>query len=285
MASDAQGVAGVQFLLDGAVLGTEVTTPPYTMTWNSSTAASGSHILSARAFNTAGLNTTSAPVAVTVDNSGNPAIVGSWSGPVSLPAVAVNLILLKNNKVLFYQDGTTPTVWDYVNGTFTAVPTTPDLFCSGHALLSDGRVLVVGGFGGSSNSIGIANAEIFDPSNNTWTAVPSMTYKRWYPTATTLSDGTIMVTAGWQTGNNTNAGIPEVFNPSTLTWTRLTGANNPFETYPFIFQLSDGRAIHVGNSEVASVTDILDLTTQSWSIVDPNIVDGGSASMYLPAKL
>ena len=285
LASDARGVTGVQFLLDGAVLGSEVTIAPYTMTWDTRTATSGSHSLTARAFNTAGLSTISAAVVVTVDNSGNPATVGSWSNPVSLPAVAVNLILLKNGKVLFYQDGTSPTVWDYVNGTLTSVPTGPDLFCSGHALLSDGRVLVVGGFGGSGNSIGIANAELFDPSNNTWTAVPSMTFKRWYPTATTLADGTLLVTAGWQTSNNTNAGIPEVFNPATLSWTRMSAANNPFETYPFIFQLSDGRVIHVGNSEVASVTDILDLTTQSWTIVDPTIVDGGSASMYLPGKI
>ena len=118
---------------------------------------------------------------------------------VNIPAVAVNLILLKNNKVLFYQDGASPTVWDYVNGTFTSVPTTADLFCSGHALLADGRVLVVGRLWGRRAPIGIANAEIFDPSNNSWTAVPNMSYRRWYPTATTLSDGTIMVTAGWQT--------------------------------------------------------------------------------------
>ena len=252
-ASDAHGVTGVQFLLDGALIGSEVTASPYTMTWDSRTVTAGSHTLAARAFNTVGLSADSSPVSITVDNSGNPAVVGSWSNPVALPAVAVNLILLKNGKVLFYQDGASPTVWDYVNGTFTNVPLSVDLFCSGHALLADGRVLVVGGFGGSGSSIGIANAEIFDPSNNTWTAVPSMTYKRWYPTATTLSDGTVPVTAGWQTANNTNAGIPEVFNPATLSWTRMSAANNPFETYPFIFQLSDGRVIHAGNSEVASV--------------------------------
>jgi hypothetical protein len=284
LASDANGVAGVQFLLDGASLGAEVTTPPYTIIWNTSTGTSGSHILSARARNTTGLTTTSASVPVTVDNSGNPAVVGSWSSVVNIPAVAVNLVLLKNNKVLFYQDGASPTVWDYVNGTFTGVPTTANLFCSGHALFADGRVLVVGGWGGG-DSDGIANAEIFDPSNNSWTAVPNMSYRRWYPTATTLSDGTIMVTAGWQTGPHANAGIPEIYNSTTNTWTKLTLANNPFETYPFLYQLSDGRVIHVGNSEYATVTDILDLTTQTWSVVDPNIVDGASCAMYLPGKI
>jgi hypothetical protein len=284
LASDASGVAGVQFLLDGASLGAEVTTPPYTILWDTSKSSSGSHILTARALGTTGLTTTSASVPVTVDNSGNPAVVGSWSSVVNIPAVAVNLVLLKNNTVLFYQDGASPTVWDYVNGTFTGVPTTANLFCSGHALLADGRVLVVGGWGGG-DSDGIANGEIFDPSNNSWTAVPNMSYLRWYPTATTLSDGTIMVTAGWQTGPHTNAGIPEIYNSSTNTWTKLSSANNPFETYPFLYQLSDGRVIHVGNSEYATVTDILDLTTQTWSVVDPNIVDGASCAMYLPGKI
>ena len=65
-----------------------------------------------------------------------------------------------------------------------------------------------------------------------------------------------MVTAGWQTSN-----IPMPESRKSLirpqSWTKMSAANNPFETYPFIFQLSDGRVIHVGNSEYASVTDIL----------------------------
>src|SRR6185437_1837599 len=100
------------------------------------------------------------------------------------------------------------------------------------------------------------------------------------PTATTLSDGRILVTAGWQTTDHSNAGIPEIYDPATNAWTKLTKADNPFETYPFIFQLSDGRVIHVGGSEYATVTDILDLNTQTWSVVDSTIYDGGSAKMY-----
>jgi hypothetical protein len=283
-ASDDTSVAGVQFLLDGAPLGSELTTQPYSMTWNTTTVASGSHTLAARARDGVGLTTTSTPITIAVDNSGNPAVVGSWSSVVNLPAVAVNLILLQNNNVLFYQDGATPTVWNYLNNTFTNIPALADLFCSGQALLADGRILVVGGYGGSGNALGIANAEIFDPTNNTWTSVPNMAYKRWYPSATTLSDGRILVTAGWQTSAHTNAGISEIYNPATNAWTQLTNANNPFETYPFMYLLPDGRVIHIGGSEYPTDTDVLDLNTNTWSVVDPNVVDGGSATMYAPGK-
>ncbi|MBL7742965.1 MAG: DUF4082 domain-containing protein [Chitinophagaceae bacterium] len=67
-ASDNVGVAGVQFLLNGANLGTEVTTSPYTFSWNTTTAVNGNYTLTARARDAAGNTTTSAGVAVTVNN-------------------------------------------------------------------------------------------------------------------------------------------------------------------------------------------------------------------------
>jgi hypothetical protein len=278
-------ITGVQFLLDGVNLGSQVTSAPYSIAWDSSAVTAGNHTLSAIAYNSAGMNATASPVSITVDHSGNASVVGSWSSVVNLPTVAMNLILLKNNKLMFYEDGGSVTIWDYVNNVFTNSPIGVDLFCSGFASLADGRILVVGGYGGGSNTYGIANAEIFDPSNNSWTAVPNMSYRRWYPTATTLSDGRILVTAGWQTTNHTNAGIPEIYDPSTNVWTKLTNANNPFETYPFMFVLQDGRIIHVGGTEYATSTDILNVSTQSWSVVDSRIIDGGAASMYLPGKI
>jgi len=282
-AMDSVGVAGVQFMIDGVNIGNEVTTAPYYMTWNSTTVGNGPHTLTARARNTSNL-TSSTSITINVDNSGNPATVGSWSSAVTIPTVAVNLLLLKNNKLMFYEDGASATIWDYVNGVFTSTPDTADLFCSGHAFLADGRVLVVGGYSGGGNKIGIPNAEIFDPAANTWTAVPNMSFARWYPTATTLSDGRIIVTAGWDTGNHDNVGIPEIYDPSTNTWTQLTAANNPFETYPFMYLLPDGRLLHLGGSESPTITEALDLTANTWTTIDSRIIDGASPAMYLPGK-
>ena len=68
-ASDNVGVAGVQFYLDGALLGTEDTTAPYSVSWNTTTATNASHTLLARARDAAGNITNSAPLTVTVSNT------------------------------------------------------------------------------------------------------------------------------------------------------------------------------------------------------------------------
>ena len=73
-ATDDTGVAGVQFILDGANLGAEVTSSPYTMSWTTTASANGAHALSARARDAAGNQATSAPVSVTVANVTPPAI-------------------------------------------------------------------------------------------------------------------------------------------------------------------------------------------------------------------
>ena len=71
-ASDNVGVAGVQFLLDGANLGAESTAAPYSVSWNTAAASNGSHTLTAIARDAAGNHTTSAPVTVTVANIAPP---------------------------------------------------------------------------------------------------------------------------------------------------------------------------------------------------------------------
>ncbi len=84
-AADSAGVAGVQFRLDGAALGAEDTTPPYSVSWNTANTSNGSHTLTAVARNTSGLTTTSSPVTVTVSNS---AAVGWPNEPAGLTLVS-----------------------------------------------------------------------------------------------------------------------------------------------------------------------------------------------------
>jgi galactose oxidase len=82
--------------------------------------------------------------------------------------------------------------------------TTVNLFCSGHTFLPDGRLLVVGGH--NADSDGLNQAVIYTPASpssndpGTWSPTAPMgqgdTMRRWYPTATTLPDGSVLVLSG-----------------------------------------------------------------------------------------
>jgi hypothetical protein len=78
-AADNVGVSGVQFRLDGAVLGAEDTTSPYSVSWNTTGTSNGSHSLSAVARDAAGNKTTSAAVTVTVSNDITPPVISAVS--------------------------------------------------------------------------------------------------------------------------------------------------------------------------------------------------------------
>jgi hypothetical protein len=67
-ASDNVGVVGVQFKVDGSNVGAEVTTSPYTTSWNTTAFVNGTHTLTVVARDAAGNTTTSQAVTVTVNN-------------------------------------------------------------------------------------------------------------------------------------------------------------------------------------------------------------------------
>lgn len=68
-ASDNTGVAGVQFRLDGANLGSEDTSSPYTITFNTTTVSNTAHSITSLARDAAGNTATSAAVSITVNNT------------------------------------------------------------------------------------------------------------------------------------------------------------------------------------------------------------------------
>ncbi|MGN6242227.1 MAG: Ig-like domain-containing protein [Motilibacteraceae bacterium] len=69
-ATDAgSGVASVLLLLDGKALGAAVSAAPYSLSWDTTTATDGEHVLSATATDKAGNTATSTGVTVTVDNT------------------------------------------------------------------------------------------------------------------------------------------------------------------------------------------------------------------------
>lgn len=68
-ATDDVGISKVEFYRDDNVLLATDTSSPYTFSWNSTTVTQGAHTLYAIAQDTAGSRTTSATIAITVDNT------------------------------------------------------------------------------------------------------------------------------------------------------------------------------------------------------------------------
>lgn len=81
-ASDNVGVIGVQFKLDGTNLGTEDTTSPFSITWNTTQTTNGSHTLTAVARDAAGNSTTATSRTVTVSNAATAPTITNVSGSI-----------------------------------------------------------------------------------------------------------------------------------------------------------------------------------------------------------
>jgi hypothetical protein len=108
-ASDNVGVVGLQFLIDGANFSAEITAPPYTTIWNSTTVADGAHTVSAKARDAAGNSTTSTAVSVKVSNAPPPPPPGTSPDGSTLPPLTQ---LVDATGAVWTQQGTHP----FVNG-------------------------------------------------------------------------------------------------------------------------------------------------------------------------
>lgn len=152
--------------------------------------------------------------------SSHPTHPGKWTSPHSWGGVAVHMMLVPgrdsyHSRIVWWAGGEhiAGGVWGWsppadatVNGgTYPTSSFSPlgidhapaDPFCSGHAQLGDGKVLVAGG--NTLVEVGIKNAMLLDQEadpNGSWTSADSMSLRRWYPTVTVLGDGRAVTTSG-----------------------------------------------------------------------------------------
>jgi hypothetical protein len=125
-ASDAFGVVGVQFKLDGSNLQSEDTVAPYTISWDTTTASAGTHTLTAVARDAAGNSTTSSSITVTVSNDSTPPIRSAGSPATALTAGTTSTTLsLTTNENATCKYGTTSGVpYASMSSTFSTTGTT-----------------------------------------------------------------------------------------------------------------------------------------------------------------
>ena len=206
--------------------------------------------------------------------AGPEATVGKWDPPLSTPIIGLHLSHLLNGNLLLWGAGGEPQTFNPAGGGFTQVtnntcgPSTCELFCSGHTILADGRVLVAGGQNtalGSGN--GLNQASIFDGTS--WSATGYMTYARWYPTLVELADGSVVVISGSQ-DPSTNASYPERYNGSS--WTTLSTAQLSLPLFPRAFvEPKNGWVFYAGESSSRYLNPI---GTGAWTT--SGLGNGGS---------
>ncbi len=236
-----------------------------------------------------------------------PAIEGDWTSAFTWGMgggiEAIHTFLLPTGKVMFWSTWRESVgLWDPTTDQFSTPGNLPAFnpFCSGHAWLPDGRLLVAGGH--ISNYNGENRASIYDPFTNLWAnTVPNMgstssntatSGKRWYPSATTIGNGDVLVLSGDVTQlGNTNR-TAQIYQAATNTWQTLTGALRPADDllpeYPRVFLAPDGRAVSL--SDYSNDTEFLDMSGNgSWTYLektlDPNLHNYGPAVMYDTGKI
>lgn len=169
-----------------------------------------------------------------LNTSTDPKQVGKWEKSFPIENVACHATLLPNRKILCWSrrsDPMSPTAdmnehktnaflinlrskndkgelkCEYTGNQPQSLdfkspsPTKPDpresdisLFCSGHCLLPDGNLFVVGGH--ISDGRGLKHACIYDWTKDRWVAKDRPSVGRWYPSALTLPDGSVLTISG-----------------------------------------------------------------------------------------
>jgi galactose oxidase len=193
-----------------------------------------------------------------------PADVGCWSRVFELRNVAIHAHLLPSGQVLMWGrrgndqpldvHETKPFLWDWkVGGGGKETKARPkdlngapvNLFCSGHAFLPDGRLLVAGGH--FEDSVGLDQTTIYDHATDSWTARQEMNEGRWYPSALTLPSGGALVLSGsFEKGQIKNNPIPQEWHKEA--WIERIGLPDgaSFELYPRVHVASTGRVVMLG---------------------------------------
>ena len=224
-------------------------------------------------------------VVVSFEGAAAEAVAGAWDAPIAWPAVAIHAHLLPNGRVMtFGRMDHDPVLWDPANPTaFGSTNRPADFFCSGHALLPDGRLLVAGGHSGTDN-FGLRTTYLYDFATGTWSRGADMRNGRWYPTNTTLANGELLTVSGGDTAAALNV-IPEVWQADN-TWRALTTASVSLPYYSMMFVAPDGRVFAAGPNQS---TRYLSTGGTGSVAVGPSSIFGGrdygTAVMYDAGKI
>ena len=184
-------------------------------------------------------------------------------------------------------------VWDPATDTYTPVPIPDpdeltDIFCSAQTVLADGRVLIVGGHEcNDPNYSGQANAYLFDPATH---AMDHDVERHGVSPLVSDRDNA----GGWPCAGNVWFGrnfyqpgsAAGDFRPSNEHFHHAhRRQSSRCRTTRTCLCFRMGMCWLPGRLRALPRLRMLNVATQTWSTVDPRLLDGGSAVMYLPGKI
>src|SRR5689334_16521707 len=196
-------------------------------------------------------------------------VQGQWQTlPNLMPINPVHAALLHNGKVLIVSgSGNLPTntnlqaaIFDPATGTITTQPVNWDMFCNGMVVLSDGRAFVNGGTLQYDPFHGQLVSAVYDPATGQFTNVQNMAHGRWYPTVTSLSDGTIMTFSGLDENGNTNSTV-EIYTVGSG-WSTTYGSPFTPSLYPRMHLIPNGKVFYSGST---TLSRYFDPSAHTWS--------------------
>lgn len=219
---------------------------------------------------------------------------GKWGEVIPWAIVPLHMSLMPNGKIIawgkFEAGGTTmamPRIWDPSAGSPASAPMIQldtMLFCAGHTLMPDGRLMVSGGHKADDTGINRTN---FFTQDGVWQPAANMAHGRWYPTVTVLPDGRVLTMAG-RDENGQVVEIPEIWENDH--WVELPGANGveiPYYPRNFVDPKRTGQVFYAGERIVSRWFD--PSGSGSW-ITGPAHIwrfnrDYGTAAMYEAGKI
>ena len=203
-------------------------------------------------------------------------VQGQWvTLNTQMPINPIHIALMHNGKVLVVSgSGNLPSdttylggVWDPATNTITTQPVPYDMFCNGMVVLPDGRPFIISGTQQYDPFHGDPRTAVYDPATGNFVQVQSMADGRWYPTATTLSDGSVMVTSGLGQNGNTNTTI-EIYKVG-IGWSQpypMTLFTAPL--YPRMHLLPSGSVFYSGpgtGSAFFNPANVTNPSTHGWT--------------------
>ena len=243
-------------------------------------------------FTSGTASVTSSPVALTALSQ--QATKGEWGPVVPWDIVPLHMSLLPNGKIFAW--GKTeltdtlgrPRIWDPATqpspSGLTPINTGMDmLFCAGHTLMPDGRLMVNGGH--YMDAAGIKVTYIFSQDGTPQKQV-DMTYGRWYPTSTVLPNGNVLTMSG-RDETGAVVGTPELWTGAS--WTQMSGGFLKLPYYPrnFVDPIREGRVFMAGEQATSRWFNYTG--TGSWSSGPRHLWqfnrDYGTAVMYDTGKI